>query len=140
MRKWMLMLALVTASVTAAPVYKCDSSGPTAYNDQSCPGGTEVKIYQPTEADKASAQARSDAEKKAEKKLAHQRLKREVAEDRERQKAARRAAIKQKKCANLELKAKWAEEDARRATGKKLDKAQRKAHRATEKFVLECRQ
>ena len=139
MRKLILILSLISIAAHANPVYKCETDGKTVYNDQVCSGGKEVKVHaQPTEADQASARARAKKEQQIEKKLERQKLKREVAEERARQKANRQAAIKHKKCAHLAQRAKWADEDVKKATGRSLEKAQRKSRRTTEKYVLEC--
>lgn len=140
MYKFLLILALISVSVSATPVYKCESGGKTIYSEFPCPGGTELKVKgRPNEDDKTSAQERAKKDHAIEKKLADQRRKREAKEEKERQKAAKRSDAKDKKCAQLQQRMTWADEDAKKSTGKKAEKVRLKSRRATEKYVLECR-
>jgi hypothetical protein len=75
---------------------------------------------------------------KASRHAAEARLKREEREDRESARAAKDAAVQRKKCDQLKLKKRWADEDARRATGPATEAARLRAHRAGEAMALEC--
>jgi len=140
MRKFLLILALISFSASAAPVYKCESNGKTTYSESPCSGGKEMQgDVKPTEADQASAKQRADKEKAIEKKLADKRQKREAKEEKERLRAAKKSEAKDKKCAQLQQWANWANEDAAKISGPKAEKAQLKSRRTTEKYVLECK-
>ena len=140
MHKFLLMLALISVSASAAPVYKCESGGKTTYSEHPCAGGKVMQDRdKPTESDKTSAQERAKKDQALEKKLADQRRKREAKEEIERQRAAKRSEAKDKKCAQLQQRATWADEDARKSVGKKAEKVRVKSRRATEKYVLECK-
>ena len=71
--------------------------------------------------------------------LENDRHKKELKEEKDRQKASRIQATKQRKCASLERRKKWAAEDATAAYGKSAEKAKRRARRADEVFEAECR-
>jgi len=140
MRKFLLILALISFSASAAPMYKCEIDGKTVYKDYPCPGGKEMKVFAgPTSSDQASARERSKKEKSIEQKLAQQKLKHADKEEKERQRAAKKSEAKDKKCAKLQQRATWAEQDAAKAAGKKAEKSQTKSRRTTEKYVLECK-
>lgn len=72
------------------------------------------------------------------KQLENARHKQEAKGAKEGQRATRAFAVKQKKCATLARRQKWANEDAARATLKTAEKAKRKARRAEEVYQAEC--
>lgn len=140
MHKFLFILALISFSASATPVYKCEINGKTAYSESPCLGGKVMQDKDnPTETDRTSARQRAEKEKAIEKKLSEKLQKREAKEEKERQRAAKKSEAKDKKCAQLQQRANWAEEDARKSVGKKAEKARLKSRRATEKYVLECR-
>lgn len=143
MQKLLLLLAFFSLSASATTIYKCEAEGKTTYSEMSCTGGKPVEIRRaPASADVAQAKRQAEKEKKIEKKLEKQQLKREVKEEKARQKEARRlekaASAKQKKCHQLALRKKWAEEDAAKAGLKSAEKARAHASRAAERFSVEC--
>jgi hypothetical protein len=143
MHKILMLSFLASLSAPASAIYKCESNGQITYSDEPCSNGKSVKLTEPSgnaplPADKAKARQQATREKNELKRLENQRQQLEAQEDKERQKLARADAIKRKKCENLALQQKWAEEDAAAASGKSADKARRIARRKAEKFQMEC--
>ncbi|OGB23081.1 MAG: hypothetical protein A3I66_08690 [Burkholderiales bacterium RIFCSPLOWO2_02_FULL_57_36] len=138
------MLSLLFAlSSPALAINKCESNGKISYSDEPCGNGKASKFEAPPpdsamSRDIASARQRAAREKNELKRLESERQRLEAQEDKENQKLARANASKKKKCAELALQQKWAEEDASAASGKSAQKIKRTARRKAEKFQLEC--
>jgi hypothetical protein len=142
MRHLMLASLLLSFSLPALAVYKCESNGKTVYSDAPCVDGKQVQLADKTAvADQDTARAMQDAKReKAEvARLEKERHKREAAEAKQAKIAARSAAVKKSKCETLAQRVKWSEEDAARAAGKSAEKARRKARRAAESYELQCK-
>lgn len=129
-------------SLPALAVYKCESGDKVVYSDVACingkPSDVDDKLGKPSASDVAKAKEQNAQEKKELKQLENTRHKREAQEEKQQQQFAKTAMSKQKKCAALEQKKKWNQEDVARATGKKLETAKRKSHQIEEKYRLEC--
>jgi Domain of unknown function (DUF4124) len=133
-----LLLCLASLCQSAFAVIKCESNGKITYSDEPCRNGRQLDISSAPAPD-ADADARRAAREKHElQRLEGQRRRQEAKDDKERARAAKANATKQKKCVTLALHKRWADEDAASATGKAADKVKRKAHRAGEKFESEC--
>jgi type IV secretory pathway VirB10-like protein len=141
MLRIMLLCLLAFFAAPALAIYKCDSQGKVSYGDEPCPGGQALNIggTPPANADTAVAEKRTAQEKTRVKRLENERHKREAQDEKELQRAAHAAAAKQKKCALLARRQKWANEDAAAATGKSSAKARLKARRVAEQFDTDCR-
>jgi hypothetical protein len=142
MRKIAITLLLASCSMPALAAYKCESGGKTTYSDTPCQQGKTTQLANhaaPVNKADAERETRQNAERKktvaAMEKTRHQR---EAAEEKEQQRIAARKAKLHRKCADLALKKKWAEEDASHAAGKAAEKERKKARRITEKYVLTC--
>lgn len=142
MPRMLLIVLLLSFSMPALAVYKCEAGGTASYSDTPCPGGTIIDTGNtaPANADRQQAEQQLAQNKTEAERLRRERQRREAAEERQQRQLARAHAARQKKCAALALRQHWAEEDARQATGKAAPKAERKARRAAEKHALECRQ
>lgn len=143
MRTLLMLSFLVTLSAPAMAINKCESGGKITYSDEPCRNSKAVKFdapsgNEPLAADTENARQQAMREKNELKRLESERRQREAQEDKEHQKLARADAAKKKKCAELALQQKWAEEDANRASGKSADKVKRTARRKAEKFQMEC--
>jgi hypothetical protein len=143
MRTLLILSFLVVLSAPAIAINKCESNGKISYSDEPCRNSKAVKFdaspsIEPLAADTANARQRAMREKNELKRIESDRRQHEAQEDKEHQKLARADAGKKKKCADLALQQKWAEEDANRASGKSADKIKRTARRKAEKFQLEC--
>jgi hypothetical protein len=142
MRRLMLASLLLSLSLPAFAVYKCESNGKTVYSDTPCPDGKQVQLASATAvAEPDAARARQDAkqEKAEATRLEKERHKREAAEEKQAKIAARSAAVRKRKCETLAQRVKWSEEDAARAAGRSTEKAKRKARRAAESYDLQCK-
>lgn len=143
MKKHTMLRGLITAlllscSIPSFAIYKCEAGGKVSYSDVECGGGKTLDVsitpgVNPTEDSKRALQEKRQLEQ-----LQKARHKREAKEDKERQQAARADASKQKKCATLGRRQKWADEDAAAAKGKASDAARRKASRIAEEYLAEC--
>jgi hypothetical protein len=144
MFRFLLAALLLSLSLPALAVYKCETSGKVIYSDAPCLKGNSTDLgdiaNKSTAADIAQANSQNSQEKKQLKQLETARHKREAEDDKQQQKIAKAEASKKKKCASLALKKKWSKENAENATGKKRESAKRKAHQLAEKYELECRQ
>lgn len=142
MRYLLFVFLLLGSSAPAFAVYKCNSGGKTSYTDSSCANGTSSDLgdisNKATPSDLAQAHEQNTQDKRKLKKLETARHKREAVEERQQQKMAKAADSKRKKCASLQLKKKWGNEDAANATGKNREKARLRARRLAEKYDLEC--
>jgi hypothetical protein len=133
------MNILIVAMLVGA-VYKCTADGKVSYSDAPCPNGAQEATLSTPAApapDPAAGAVLRKQQKQADM-LEKARLKREEREDREAASAAKSAAVQRKKCDQLKLKKRWADEDARRATGQATEPARLRAHRAGEAMALEC--
>jgi len=137
MRHLALASLLLSMSLPAFAVYKCESNGGTTYGDTACPDSKQVDLHTASVAPQAAAKAQFDAQReKAEAaRLEKERHKREAAQD----KRIAAAAARQKKCNALAQRAKWSEEDAGKASRKSATKAKNKARRAEETYNLQCK-
>jgi hypothetical protein len=136
----LLLLVLLTLSAPALAIYKCDSGGRTVYSDTPCSNGKGVALDINTRpsGDPEDAQQKLSQEKQELRRIENLRQKQEAADLRERRKLYKASEVKKKKCADLALRKKWAEEDARSAHPKSEERARRTARRAAEKHDLEC--
>jgi len=141
MVKWMAAIAacVVAQNVAAATIYKCTVNGKVSYGDQPCAAGTgaELALQAAPPPDKLAA------EKLASDKLRLAQLDKEraaaaIADERERQRAAKSADVLRQKCERLRLKQKWAEEDLRKLRGDALASARLKAQRQAQALAVEC--
>lgn len=130
-----LFLALSTPAAFA--VYKCETDSKFSYSDTPCPNGKTLDIAS-APPDTVSARQQGIQEKSALKRLENDRHKREAREEKEQQRAARAYANKQKKCAALARKKKWADEDLASVKLKSLEKAKRKSRRLAEQYDAQC--
>jgi hypothetical protein len=133
------MLAVLVACGTAAhAVIKCQDGETTAYGDAPCPGGTRLKLEnQP--APPRDAAKRLEQEKKEVREMQRSRRHREARIDKEQQRAARSAAVVERRCTRLARELRWAEQDAAAAAGKRAARARLKAVRANETYEETCR-
>ncbi|MYM67526.1 DUF4124 domain-containing protein [Pseudoduganella sp. FT55W] len=133
------MNILIVAALVGA-VYKCTVDGKVSYSDAPCPAGAQASTLEAPAAPSADPAAGATLRKQQKQAdtLEKARLKREEREEREAASAAKAAAVQRKKCDQLQLKKRWADEDARRATGQATEAARLRAHRAGEAMALEC--
>jgi len=139
-----LLIAVVlwaaTLAAYAQTVYKCTADGKTTYGDAPCPAGAQAATLDTPAApprDAAAAGTLRRQQKQADA-LEKARLKREEREERDSARASQVAAVQRKKCDKLKLNKRWADEDARRATGQATEAARLRAQRAGEAMSLEC--
>ena len=124
----------------AQTVYKCQADGKTTYSDAPCPAGADASTLEAPAApprDAAAATALRRQQKQADA-LEKARLKREERDERDAARVSQAAAVQRKKCDKLKLNKRWADEDARRATGQATEAARLRAQRAGEAMSLEC--
>jgi hypothetical protein len=134
-----LSFLLVSFSMPALAIYKCESAGAVTYSEAPCPGGKLMDIdNKPSEGDAAKSAQQTAKDKKELARLESARHKSEAAEEKVKRQAARAAAARERKCASLAQRKKWLLEDAAKAAGKAADKAKLKARRMAEKYQLEC--
>jgi hypothetical protein len=138
MLRALLLCFLVSLSAPALAIYKCKSGDQIAYSDHPCPHG-EILDAANSPADVARARKQADAEKKELHRLENARRRREAQEQKEHQRAVHDHAVKQKRCALLAQRKRWAEEDASGTTGRSNEKARIKARRVAEQMAIECR-
>lgn len=143
MRNLVMLAVLTSLSAPALAIYKCEAGGKVSYSDAPCRDGKSRRLEDatwdmPSAPDVESAKSRAAREKNEVKQIEKARQQQEAQEEKDRQKLARTDAGKRKRCADLALQQKWAEEDARGATGKSAEKARLAALRKGEKFKMEC--
>lgn len=133
------MNILIIAALAGA-VYKCTADGKVSYSDVPCAASATATTLEAPAAPPADAAAGAELrrQQKQADTLQKARLKREEREERESARAARDAAARRKKCDQLRLKKRWADEDARRAAGPATEAARLRAQRAGEAMALEC--
>jgi hypothetical protein len=135
-----IVLSFAALSAQAQTVHKCTVDGKVSYSDQPCSEHASHAVLDV----QASPAADPDAiktlrqQKKQADTLEKSRLKRQDKDERDDASAARAAAVQRKKCDKLKLTKRWADEDARRATGAAVEPARLKARRAGEAMALEC--
>lgn len=135
----MLTALMMLCTAPAFAIYKCESGGRVIYSDAVCINGKVLDINAAQPADADAAMRHAAQEKRQAEQLERSRQKREASEEKEHKRAARAEAAQQKKCDTLARRQKWAEEDAASAAGRKADTARRKARRAAEEYLAECR-
>ncbi|MFC3108023.1 DUF4124 domain-containing protein [Undibacterium arcticum] len=138
--RYLLLLSLLAAfAIPASAAYKCEANGKITYSDLPCPNARVVKLDDPVAPEEASSAERRAARDKTELQgLAYERHKQEAIADKEQRRLARLSGTRQKRCASLTQRKKWADEDLVTASGRAMAKSKRKAHRAAEKLALEC--
>jgi hypothetical protein len=137
----LMALALLSCSAPALAVYKCEAAGKTVYSDVPCADSVHSmkEIQIDTGGDNAAdAQQRLQQDKKELQRLETARRKQEAADEKAARRARKARQAHEKKCEDLALRVKWAKEDADHAGIRAREKAQRKLHRAEEKYQLSC--
>jgi hypothetical protein len=134
----LLSALLVSLSMPAFAIYKCEVDGKIAYSDAPCAGGQTIDVGNTASGNAAQSRHELVQQKAELKRLESARHKQENQQAKLRRTAARTDAAKQKKCASLARRKKWADEDAAMAAGKPAEKARRKARRAQEAYQDEC--
>ena len=139
-----LFAALFVLPTPAFAIYKCINNADVMYSDTPCPGGSQLAIDTtavssfPKDKDAKEQLKKQKAESKQ---LEKERHKQTAKEENQQRQTNRAKAAKQKKCASLALTKKWAEEDALTTNSSSMQaaaKAKKKAHRAEEKYMLNC--
>lgn len=118
--------------------FKCGGANTTVYSDVPCPDAEHLKLEKsrkpPPDADK-----RLEQDKKELRQMQRSRRHREARLDKEQQRAARAAAVVERRCVRLARELRWAEQDAAAAAGKRATRARLKAQRAAEAYQETCR-
>ena len=133
-----LLLCALAAGANAQTVYKCSAGGKVSYRDRPCSDGREAVLAPPPAPDTTAAAAVARQEKAHLRALQNERARRELREDRENERADRAAAAARRSCAHLRLQAKWADEDAARASKAGVAAARLRAKRQREALAVEC--
>ncbi len=134
-----LLLVILHASAHTK-VYRCDNGGKVSYASVPCADGAGgVELAAPAAGDAvpagmASATGSLQRQKALADQLMRERHQREAAEDRERKLAAARRL----QCDKLQLRKKWRDEDAAKASASARAKMQREARRSAEELALSC--
>lgn len=134
-----LLCLLVSSSLPALAIYRCEAGGKVSYSDQPCANGRLVDIKAedaPRDAGKAAAALSQDKARLRE--LESDRRRREDKEESERKAVARANFAKRNRCRVLEQRKNWATEDVATASGRTQEKAKRKMRRVSEQFEGEC--
>ena len=138
-----LLSLLMTVSMPALAVYKCESHGRTTYTDTPC-GAAQSELLPPAApSDPAGARRQAASERsqlaRIEKDQEQARASRERQQQRSQQDKAEQAH--KKKCTLLALEMKWSAEDASSVTRTVSDKTEslkRQARRKAERHEAEC--
>lgn len=139
MRAALLLALLMSCSAPALALYKCEADGKISYSDLPCAKGRTLDALEASApAGPSDSQQRLAADKAEAFRLEQARHKREDKEELEQRRASRAAAKHRKNCQALALTQRWAQEDARLAAGKSVEKTRTKARRSTEKYELSC--
>lgn len=133
-----LLLCALAAGADAQTVYKCSVGGKVSYRDQPCADGRGTALAPPPAPDTAAATALAKQDKARLHALQNERARRELREDRESERAGRAAAAARRNCARLRLQARWAAEDAARASKAAAAAARLRAKRQGEALAVEC--
>jgi hypothetical protein len=132
------VLLLVVQHVSAqSAVYRCDSGGKVSYGSVPCVGdsATAPLVTSPVEpGSRTSADGTLQRQKALADQLARERHQREAQALREQQQAAARRLH----CDKLQLRKKWRDEDAAKASASARAKMQRAARRSAEELALSC--
>jgi len=139
----LLSVFLLFISFPALAIYKCESGGKISYSDLPC---TDTQANSKTQRiaipaappDSHIAQEKMMQDKKFLQVIEADRRKEKTSAEKERQRRYREQESKRKRCASLEQRARWAQENAVRTNIKNMSRERRKAQRATEKYELEC--
>ena len=134
-----LVLWLACGPAWGQAVYKCTMDGTTTYGDMPCSGAPSVELALPAapEPDPASQRER-ERQGRVLAALQEQRIARELAAARARERASRAAAAQERRCAKLRLRQRWLEEDSARASGRQRDAIRVKTQRHRQEMALEC--
>lgn len=139
MRTALLLALLMSCSAPALALYKCGSDGKITYSDLPCTNGKTLGTLAASAAAEAGdSRQRLAADKAEAHSLEQARHRREDKEERAERQVSRAAAKYRKNCQALALKQRWAQEDARQAAGRTVEKARIKARRSAEKYELSC--
>jgi len=131
----------------ADTVYKCVEGGRTTYTDRPCPasGKTRTLAVQAAPAPDPDNAARQERARAVLEDLDAERARKATLEERDARDADRRrqqAASDRRRCDNLRLQQKWAEEDAARgagpARGPEQERARARARRQAEALAAQC--
>ncbi|HEX2603945.1 MAG TPA: hypothetical protein VHL60_04670 [Oxalicibacterium sp.] len=137
----LIAVALLCFSAPALAVYKCEVAGKAVYSDAPCSESVhsmkEIRVESGS-SDTTEAQQRLQQDKQQLQRLETARKKQEAADEKAAQRARKVQQAHAKKCQDLALRAKWAKEDADQASIRSREKAQRRQHRAEEKYQLSC--
>ncbi|GIZ52389.1 DUF4124 domain-containing protein [Noviherbaspirillum aridicola] len=138
MRRLLCILLLSAWALPASAAFKCDEGGVTVYSDTPCPGAAPLRLEK-GKAPPADADKRLEQDKKAVREMQRNRRRHEARLDKEQQRAARAAAVRERRCVRLARELRWAEQDAAAAAGKRAPRARQKAQRAAETYQETCR-
>jgi hypothetical protein len=136
-----LLATCLLSTALAQPVYKCTQDGKTTYADRPCAAGRSSLLPPPAgiRPEGAETVATRDARTLVELeklRIARDQEQRRIAKADAR--AARAATGHRKQCERLQLRKRWADEDAARLTGRARVAAQRRSTRAREALAVEC--
>jgi len=129
--------ALLLQTAPAAAVYRCDIEGRIVYRDLPCPAGVQTRITIETAPAAQDARQRAALEREQLERIEKDAASRAEAQRKARRRAAREQEALRRRCEKLEMRAKWAADDARTNT-RHSAQAQRKAERAMEQYKSEC--
>ena len=135
----LLLFIFALASTPALAIYKCESAGSVTYSDAPCPGGKQIDVADPVpsaEAARAAERARRQREDLS--RIDGERNKLQAQDLKHRNQVARTESAKAKKCAQLALRRKSAQDTVATAPPRGMSKARLKAQRAAERHDLEC--
>lgn len=135
-----VVLWAATAAALAQNLHKCTLDGKVSYSDTPCPAGAQAATLEAPAAPKPDTTTARDLKRQQKQAgaLEKARLRQQERDDRESARAAQAAAVQRRKCEKLKLNKRWADEDARRATGQATEAARLRAQRAGEAMALEC--
>lgn len=134
MKKTLVLLATLTMLSPAFAQPECES---TPHSSSLNPVCTINKSAPPLLVQNAAA-PKEGAKEELGRPLTRSELKREIAREKKRKEKERQALIRQKRCAVLEERMNKANEELKMASGAKRDAAERKAQRATKRYVTAC--
>lgn len=138
-QRFLLTAVLLCCAMPSFAIYKCESGGSVVYSDTACDGGKTMNIDTAPSVNADAARRQAAQEKQQAERLEKARLKRDAIDEKEKKRAAREEATHRKRCDKLARRQKWAEEDAASVAGTKVEAARRKARRAAEEYLAECR-
>lgn len=130
---------MALASTPALAVYKCEAAGSTTYSDLPCPGGKRLEVADPVSATEAArAGQRAKQQHDALGRIDAERRKTGAQDLKKRTQLARAEASHTKKCAQLALRKKSAEDGIATASKRAMVKARGKARRTADQYELQC--